>query len=165
MMLEVGKKNLKHHENPHCATCGGTRPRITMWFPLKTRNGRCHLYPQDGIEINKITQPRIIGSFHWLCQSIWSSSQRNSLENFKKVWHSAKIHSTNNFPTTHHCTTFNWWLRSRDWINNWGKRRWCFRPNYFYYLHGFYHKHMETKRGSLTLPLQIKTRLHHHRTT
>ena len=25
-----------------------------------------------------------MGAFHWLCQSIWLSSQRNTLENFKK---------------------------------------------------------------------------------
>ena len=31
-------------------------------------------------------------------------------------------------------------------------------------IHGCSHKYMETKRGHLTLPLQIKTRLHHHRT-
>ena len=38
MMLEVGKNNLEHHENPPGATCGGTRPLITLWFPPKTRN-------------------------------------------------------------------------------------------------------------------------------
>ena len=64
MMLEIGQKNLEHHENPPGATCGGTRSQITIWFPPKTRNGRCYLYPQDGIEKKKITQPRIMGSFH-----------------------------------------------------------------------------------------------------
>ena len=125
----------------------------------------CGFRPQDGIEKKKRTQPRIMGDFHWLYQSILLSSQRNTLEILKKVRHPAKIHSIHHWPTSHHRTNLHRWRRSRDWINNWSKTRLCFRPNSFYCIHGCSHKYMETKRGHLTLPLQIKTRLHHHRTT
>ena len=135
-----------------------------MWFPPKTRNGRCHLHPQDGLKKRKEHNLESWVLFIDFVKT-FDRVHREKLWIFFKVRHPAKIHSTHHCPELHHRTTFNWWRRSRDWINNWSKTRWRFRPNSFYYIHGWYHKHMETKRGYLTLPLQIKTRLHHHRMT
>ena len=78
---------------------------------------------------------------------------KETLWKLKKNRHPSKIYSTHHCRTLHHCTTLKRWRRIWDWINNWGKTRWFFRPNSFYYIHGCSHKYTETKRGYLTLPL------------